>query len=846
MFTLLLIGMLTLTGEIKQAKSEWTGTVYIRVDGSIDPPDAPIVTYDNVTYTLTDNITSSADGIVVERDNIVIDGASHTLQGTGSGRGIFLSGRTNVTVQNIQITNFNYGIYLYGSSNYNSIVGNNLTNNGRGIYLMRSLGNNTIFGNNIASNDGGIYLDKSSNNTISENNITANNEYGIYLGWSSNYNSIVGNRITNNYDGIWIYSGSNNNSIAGNNITASNDGGIVLGLSSNNNISGNNITKSFGGIWLSNSYNNGIAGNNITNSYHGIWLQYSLNNSIAENIFVNDGLYVYDSYMIFVKNNTVNGKPLVYLETVTNYTVKNAGQVVLNRCNKIRVENLNLSETGVGIELWETNNTIIHRNNITANNEYGIWLQYSLNNSIAENNITNNGYGIWLSHSTNNTVIGNNITANNHDGILLGGDSSNNTIIGNNIANSGIGIHVYNSSNIIISGNYITANRLYGISIFSSLNNRVFRNSFVNDGLYVADTYGNEVVHNLVNGKPLVYLEGASGISVEDAGQVILVGCKDMKVKNLNLSNTTVGVQLLKTNNTIIVGNYITANSYKGIDLHYSKNNDIAGNGITNNGWKGISLFESSNNHIARNHITANNEYGIDLHHSSNNGVVGNYITENNKYGIRLYYSSNNIIYHNNFLDNAWGHVDIWKASGNIWDDGYPSGGNYWSGYDSTDADGDGIGDIPYIIDYYNRDCYPLMGPFNSFNTSVGYPVDVVSNSTIRDFQYFESNSTIVLQASNMTADQTVGFCRLTIPHNVTAPPYTVKVNGTTIDYQTIYENQTEGVSIIYFTYQHSTLKITIIPEYPTAIILPLFMVLNLVAFVFRKKREQKFQKRGG
>lgn len=39
---------------------------------SIDPPDAPIITYDRKTYTLTDNITTSADGIVIERDDIIL------------------------------------------------------------------------------------------------------------------------------------------------------------------------------------------------------------------------------------------------------------------------------------------------------------------------------------------------------------------------------------------------------------------------------------------------------------------------------------------------------------------------------------------------------------------------------------------------------------------------------------------------------------------------------------------------------------------------------------------------------------------------------------------------------
>ena len=46
---LLLTGMLLSAFIIQPAKAEWTGTVYIRADGSIDPPNAPIITYDNIT-----------------------------------------------------------------------------------------------------------------------------------------------------------------------------------------------------------------------------------------------------------------------------------------------------------------------------------------------------------------------------------------------------------------------------------------------------------------------------------------------------------------------------------------------------------------------------------------------------------------------------------------------------------------------------------------------------------------------------------------------------------------------------------------------------------------------------
>ena len=127
---LLLTSIATLTFNIQPVKA--SGTIYIRADGSIDPPTAPITSSDNVTYTFTDNIY---DEIVVERDNIMVDGAGYTLQGIGNGRGIDLSGRSNVTIKNTNIKNFYFGIHLSSSSN-NSIIGNDITaNKGSGIEL---------------------------------------------------------------------------------------------------------------------------------------------------------------------------------------------------------------------------------------------------------------------------------------------------------------------------------------------------------------------------------------------------------------------------------------------------------------------------------------------------------------------------------------------------------------------------------------------------------------------------------------------------------------------------------------------------------------------------------------
>jgi len=165
-----------------------------------------------------------------------------------------------------------------------------------------------------------------------------------------------------------------------------------------------------------------------------------------------------------------------------------------------------------------------------------------------------------------------------------------------------------------------------------------------------------------------------------------------------------------------------------GIDLTGRTNVVIRNIQIRNFEYEGIHLYHSSNIRIVGNYI-ANNRRGIFLEYSSSCIITENYIINNRYNGIELLCSSNNFIYHNNFIDNGYETIFGVKIYGcgqvysdeskNVWDNGYPSGGNYWSDYNGKDANGDGIGDTPYTIDENNIDHYPLMKPFYYITVSI-------------------------------------------------------------------------------------------------------------------------------
>jgi parallel beta-helix repeat protein len=268
---------------------------------------------------------------------------------------------------------------------------------------------------------------------------------------------------------------------------------------------------------------------------------------------------------------------------------------------------------------------------------------------------------------------------------------------------------VVESSNIIVDGNGYTLQGSGSESGFEldGVNNVTIQNTNIQTfsyGINLYDSYNNTI----------------SGNNITDNNNgIVLDGSSNTISGNTITNNEFAGIRLDGSSDNTISGNTITNNEFAGIRLDGSSDNTISGNNITNNNAHGVSIYGSSDNTIYGNNITHNYVYneiykeyhyaGIYIYGSSNfNTISGNNITDNS-YGIEVH-GSDNTIFHNNFINNQ-NQIYLSDAI-NTWDDGYPSAGNYWSDYTGVDADGDGIGDTPYIIDENNQDNYPLVNQF--------------------------------------------------------------------------------------------------------------------------------------
>jgi PGF-pre-PGF domain-containing protein len=218
---------------------------------------------------------------------------------------------------------------------------------------------------------------------------------------------------------------------------------------------------------------------------------------------------------------------------------------------------------------------------------------------------------------------------------------------------------------------------------------------------------------------------------------------------NINLSPSVnefslMGIKILNSSNGISTSPSVSfpqlfiafcsfekLSSLKGIELNSDRSFFVLDN-ISYSKGNGLTLYEeASDNEFVMCNFTENAGAGVCLSENctDNNFIANSFIS--NEIGFEIdNCGANNSVFLNNFIDNAISVSGSMESinSSIIWNSSQPVEyaykgntyknclGNYWDDYNGTDANGDGIGDQPYVLPgNLGVDAYPLMERFENY-----------------------------------------------------------------------------------------------------------------------------------
>ena len=412
----------------------------------------------------------------------------------------------------------------------------------------------------------------------------------------------------------------------------------------------------------------------------------------------------------------------------------------------LTIKNLKITDFATGIILRSgSSNNIIKDNTVESNTDIGIYLVVDASNNVL----------------TNNTV-----NSNLYAGIMLNANANNNQIT-NNVVNLNLrGIHIASSSNNnILTNNAVNSNSNCGISLQSSSSNQLTNNKAISnfDGICAGSSYSNVLIGN-------------NASSNSGGGIVIGLGSSNVLTSNIVNANSFAGIHLQGSTNNQLTSNVVNSNGF-GIFLNLNSNNNTLRNNIANlNSLRGINIDTSSGNTIKNNAASLNLVHGIVLQSwSSNNMVKDNTVESNTDTGIYLVVdasnnvltnntvnsnlngiyirinSNNNLVYNNNLINNQiQAIVENSNSVGNVFNLALPTGGNYWSSYDTSaegcnDVDIDGICDAPYIF-FGGQDNLP-------WTVQNGWPTSVEADADIDGIADSSDNCPAIFNPSQSNLD---------------------------------------------------------------------------------------------
>lgn len=427
-------------------------------------------------------------------------------------------------------------------------------------------------------------------------------------------------------------------------------------------------------------------------SYGGTSLQETIDNAPSgADLTVPSGTY--DENLQIDKPFTLRG-----INPTTTIIDGGGGDGITITSNSVIIKDFTITNCIHGIYVDNTDEgvQIGGSGNIFTDNFYAIKLFHSNYVTIEGNSFQRNNYGIYLDNSDQNTIDNNNLSG------IFG------QVNGNNFS-----IHLSSSDENTISDNIIHYNKNDGITLTQSIENRIVDN----------DIWRN------ANANPLIFVEGIR----------LTTSSHYNTISNNRVSeNGDNGIWIEYSIGTTITENDLFENLNIGILMFFGTDNSSIGRNKIHSCGIGLALWSSNDNVVFRNNLSGNNVGGLYIYFSSARNKIyeNDFIGYNYDYGAPLYQAygiyirdagTQNQIFHNDFYSNRFYEIQDNSPNGsNTWDDGYPSGGNYYEvfhndsqgAYDDlrgilqSESGPDGIVDTPYHGELNATDNYPLVSPY--------------------------------------------------------------------------------------------------------------------------------------
>ena len=596
--------------------------------------------------------------------------------------------------------------------------------------------NCTIFGG--ATTYAGIILDKASNGTIFENEIY-DVTTGIHL-YDSDSNTIENNNISSCMKGIYVTSSDY--------VTAHNN---TCSDNSDYDISVYDLCRA------------PIVTNNTCTTGGELNIQFyeAANVTFSHNRMYGKGVAVeaqFSDWLGFIEftDNSVNGTPVLFLQDQVGGDYSgNYAQIILVRCENVRVKDMVLNDTHYGVSVLYCNDTVVK--NVTAIRCYiGIDITAGYRVTVSDCNVSYNtqmglmiDWGYPQDEPNSHLITNSTFSYNGYRAMLIGGEGGttifNNTCHDNSEAGQSYDqIFVMSTYDITIANNTCWGASASAANIYcAATDSLIANNTCIN-----SDGYGIE-------------LDGADRSVVQDnfcKGNSVGIWIHDTTLSDIT-NNTAIenspGIYCTGTSiyNTISYNN-CSENFGAGISISAEKTL-VWMNDCLNNTQFGISLYNVDTiNTIANNTLSGNILAAIDTI-KAERVIIANNTCRYSVAGIDLDSQSyNNSVYWNLFIDNTQNAVDVGE-------DNYITN-NYWSDYvgvDTTPADG--IGDTPHPISgsASNEDPYPWMNAnfIPLLSSWVTTPVD----------QYVEYNNGFYLDLDTTAPEPMVMWINDTVQFSI-------------------------------------------------------------------------------